>query len=483
MEKCIKNIVAILILILGFTSCGKNKLDLFPLTEPSENTFYSNKEEVQAGLLEVYRQLSIIYDAEGVPDLFGEVYSDNTVIIAHAGSESAYAGIMARTINADNGLILTAWQKAYKGVFMCNKIIDQLDNLSIEIDKSEVDKMRGQALVIRSLIYFDLVRTFGAVPYIDKVITPAEAYEFLRVDQGIIYENIIKDLNLAKSILPNSWAGNDIGRVTSHSAAAILGKIYLTMGENNKAKSELDYIISSNLFSLDANGDGDIDVNDIRYLYSPNTKNCKSSILEVQYMSGANAANSHHQVNYTPFYYSFSLPGDTRTDYRGNGHNSPSTDLINEFENGDPRREISLLTGYIDMSTGDSIYFPYTMKFYDPNWNYPGQNFEIIRYADILLMYSEITDDPQYLNMVRNRAGVPEFGSSGYPIDKFPTLSLAIEHERRVELCFEFHRFFDLVRTGRATEVVPGLKLSQTLFPIPQYEIDVNPKLTQNPGY
>lgn len=80
------------------------------------------------------------------------------------------------------------------------------------------------------------------------------------------------------------------------------------------------------------------------------------------------------------------------------------------------------------------------MKFYDPNWRYPGQNFEIIRYADVLLMYSEVTNDPSYLNMVRARVGLPGFGQEGYP-EKYNTLTLAIEHERRVELCFEFHRF------------------------------------------
>jgi hypothetical protein len=88
--------------------------------------------------------------------------------------------------------------------------------------------------------------------------------------------------------------------------------------------------------------------------------------------------------------------------------------------------------------------------------------------------------------MVRARVGLPGFGQSGYP-GQFNTLAMAIEHERRVELAFEFHRFFDLVRTGRAIEVMQakGYKINQNniLFPIPLNTIDVNPKITQNPGY
>ena len=127
----------------------------------------------------------------------------------------------------------------------------------------------------------------------------------------------------------------------------------------------------------------------------------------------------------------------------------------------------------------------FTLKYFDPNWWNAGQNFEIIRYADILLMYAEVTGDAQYLNMVRDRVGLPAFGAAGYPSELYPTLERAIEHERRMELGMEMHRFFDLVRTGRAVEVMQSKVDGDViiLFPIPLYAIDVNPSLTQNPGY
>jgi hypothetical protein len=102
-------------------------------------------------------------------------------------------------------------------------------------------------------------------------------------------------------------------------------------------------------------------------------------------------------------------------------------------------------------------------------------------------MYAEVTNDPEYLNMVRARVGLPPYGSAGYPSDKYPTLPLAIYHERRMELCFEFHRFFDLVRHDHALEVMGSkgydINENKLLFPIPLNEIDINPDLNQNPGY
>src|SRR5690625_7347037 len=123
------------------------------------------------------------------------------------------------------------------------------------------------------------------------------------------------------------------------------------------------------------------------------------------------------------------------------------------------------------------------MKFYDLNWDNPGNNFAIIRYADILLMYSEVTEDPKYLNQVSARAGLPGVESNQYPHEKFPNLALAIEHASRIALCSEFHRQLALKRSDRMKDIYPDFTDNYLLFPIPEFAIDVNPKLTQNPGY
>lgn len=482
----IKNIFIIILIILFSAGCGEDELDLFPMTKITEGTFYQNETQIQQAVDDIYRQLGQFYNGGGLPDIYGELASDNTYIEFTGGATTFSEQITDFWIQTNNGDIQGVWENGYNSIFICNNVLYQLENTDVEIESTKLNIMKGQVLLIRSLIYFNMVRAWGAIPYIDTKISPSDAYEYLRVAPSEIYQSIINDLKFCKQTLPSSYSGDNVGRVTKYAASAILAKIYLTNGNTADAKTELEFIINSNQYSLDANNDGAINTADYLHLFAPDTKNCKASILEAQYKGGENAMNSNHQRLYTPYHWAFHLPGVSTT-YRGGGMNTPTDDLEEEFEENDPRKETSIYPGYINLDTDVFVEYPFTMKFFDPNWEYEGQNFEIIRYADILLMYSEVTNDPQYLNQVRARVGMPVFNSDGYPSDKFPTLSLAIEHERRIELCFEFHRFFDLVRTGRALEIMQskGYDIEQTelLFPIPLRAIDVNPELAQNPGY
>ncbi|WP_339647666.1 RagB/SusD family nutrient uptake outer membrane protein [uncultured Salegentibacter sp.] len=461
-------------------------LNLYPTTEFTSNTFYQNEQQIALAVDDVYRQLGNHYDSRGLPALFGELRSDNAYILQTAAGNDFLQQISDFNVTANNGLIQVAWEQSYSAINICNNLLYQLENNVVEIEASEAAFMEAQVLTIRSLIYFNMVRAWGAVPFVDRRIGPEEAYDFQRTDSSTIYGNLINDLNFAKETLPEAYTGNDIGRVTKYSAAAILAKIYFKTGDMTAAQSELEFIINSGFYSLDANNDGEVNLNDYLFLFEPDTKNSKSSILEVQYLSGDNAFNSNHQIDYAPWSFDYYLPGQTRT-FRGSGINTPTEDLAEEFENNDPRTSTTIRPGFTVISTGEFLAYPSTMKFYDPNFERAGQNFEIIRYADILLMYAEITNDAQYLNMVRERVGLAPFGTSDYPFEEYPTLQLAIEHERRVELAFEFHRFFDLVRTGRAIEVMSeyGYEINenQFLFPIPLNEIDINPDIEQNPGY
>lgn len=483
MKKFIYLIFAVAFFV--FQGCSDD-LDLYPLTTTTEGTFYKNETEIQQAADYIYGRLGQHYNAQGVCDLYGELYSDNTRIILATGANNYREQISDFFIGSDNALINSAWNNSYKDIFICNNVLYQIENTTVELDDSKIKILEGQTMLVRALIYFNMVRAWGAIPYIDKKVSPEESYDYLRVEPSIIYQKLIADLNYCKEVLPNSYTGKDVGRVTKYGAAAILAKIYLTLGDKNKAMTELEYIINSNLYSLDANNDGTVNVDDYLYIFAPNTKNCKSSVLEAQYMAGENAFNTNHQSTYTPFNWDFHLPGQTIT-WRGGGNNTPTEDLGNEFEPNDPRINTSISPGYTVLGSEIFVEYPYTLKFYDPNYQYEGQNFEIIRYADILLMYSEVTDDPQYLNMVRARVGMPAFGTNEYPTDKYPTLALALEHERRIELCFEFHRFFDLVRTNRAIDVMGAkgynINGNKLLFPIPINAIDVNPELIQNPGY
>jgi starch-binding outer membrane protein, SusD/RagB family len=473
-------------LVLVFFSCQEDYLNFYPKDSMTEGNFYNSMLQLQQAVDNVYWQLGRIYSASSLPDLYGELRSDNTNIYFPIGGSPVDDPISEFRALSNNTRFLEAWNETYNAIYICNNAIHHLQNTNIEIDQALKNRMIAEVTLMRALFYFNLVRAWGNVPLVVTKVSPAESYNYSRESAEKVYEQIITDLTLAKTNLPEAYTGNNVGRVTKYAASAILAKVYLTLNNTASARTELEFIINSGRYSLDANGDGVVNFDDFKHLFAPNTKNSKSSILEVQYLAGQNANNSNHQAQYTPYHVAFNLPGTTGA-FRGGGKNSPTNDLANEFEPGDPRKEISIVPGYVNQLTGLFVVYPYTMKFYDPNYLNAGQNFEIIRYADILLMYAEVTGDPQYLNMVRARVGLPLYGTPGYPSDLYPTLALAIEHERRVELCFEFHRFFDLVRTGRAIEVMQSkgydITPQKLLFPIPDYVIDVSPRITQNPGW
>lgn len=481
------SIYILIVVILGAFSCNEGELDLYPKTQITEGNFYENEEQLILSVNDIYRQLARIYNAQGIADLYGELRSDNTYIEFTGGSTTFSEEIADYYIRTNNGLIENAWETSYNAIFICNNALFHLENSEVQFtDPTLRERLKAEATLVRSLIFFNMVRVWGGIPLPLKPLKPEEGYDYLRESKEVVYQQIINDLQYAKNNLPESYTGNDVGRVTKYGAAAILAKAYLTMGDTQSASNELKEIIDSNRFSLDANGDGNINSEDYEFLFMPSTKNSKASLLEVQYLGGENAVNSNHQSQYTPFHWAFHLPGMNET-FRGNGMNTPTQDLVDEFEAEDTvRKRVSVYPGYLNLDTDQFIDYPFTMKFYDPNWRYPGQNFEIIRYADILLMYAEVTGDPTYLNRVRARVGLPGFGEPGYP-EEYNDLALALEHERRVELCFEFHRFFDLARTGRAVEIMKakGFDIDQEklVFPIPLRAIDVNNKINQNPGY
>lgn len=464
--------------------CSEDQLHLYPETRLTQGNFYKTESQLVQAVDDVYRQMNRVYDARGVVDLYSELYSDNAYIEFTGGSTTFEEDIMSFRIQTNNGRIQTAWETCYNAIYICNTVIEQLQKTEVKFTQPDLkNRLIAEATFVRSLIYFNMVRIWGDVPMPLKVVTADESYEYVRESEATIYQQIIKDLIQSKASLPAAYTGTDVGRITKYAATAVLAKVYLTQGDKANAGKELKEIIDSNQYSLDANRDGKVNRDDYVHLFQPATKNSKSSVLELQFLAGQNAVNSTYQQMYTPYHWAFHLPGSKET-FRGEGMNTPTADLINEFEAADStRKNISVYPGYVNLETGQFIAYPFTMKFYDPNWRYAGQNVEIIRYADILLMYSEVTGDPTYLNQVRARVGLPGFGTAGYPA-KYATLAQAIEHERRVELSFEFHRFFDLVRTGRAVEVLKAKGFAITdkklRFPIPQNAIDVNPKLTQN---
>jgi hypothetical protein len=246
------------------------------------------------------------------------------------------------------------------------------------------------------------------------------------------------------------------------------------MGNKPAAAQVLTEIVNSNEYDL---------LPSYASLWVVTNKNSRESVFELQRLGGSSSNP------YSPYYSGF-FPNVSIT-FSGTGMNQVTDDLWNEYEAGDVRKNLSIDTGYLNGS-GSFVRQKFPKKWTDANAPVVGStklsnnNFMIFRYADVLLMLSEATGDMSHLNKVRARVNLPLFGSAAYP-STYATADLAIEHERRVELAMEFHRWFDLKRTGRAIPVLsakgkPVTEKKLTL-PIPEIVRQQNPDVTQNDGY
>jgi hypothetical protein len=332
-------------------------------------------------------------------------------------------------------------------------------------------------MFLRGLYYYNLVQLFGGVPLVTKVISADESYGILRSPVADVYTQIVSDLKFAADNLPLANAVPAAGRASKGAAETVLGKVYLSLNNKTAATQVLQDVYNSGQYSL---------LPQYTSLFGPNVKNTKESVFEIQYLGGS-ASNP-----YSPYWTAFApVTNGVITKY-GGGINQVTDDLYNEYEAGDPRRDASIETGYTD-AKGNFVNIKFPKKWEDRTAPTSGtqelsnNNFMVLRYADVLLLLSEATGDATYLNQVRARVGLAAFGSAGYPSAQYPTLALAIEHERKVELALEFHRFFDLKRTGRALTVLTAkgkvVTEQRLVLPIPQYVITQNSKITQNPGY
>lgn len=449
-------------------------LDLSPISQANENGFYQSEEDFETAMVSVYNTLYTIYGPQSLPSYYGEMASDNAYCAETAGNYTDKISLSSHeNLTSANSIVEEFWNDYYESMFKINNVISKLNGANFET-KSQIE---GEARFLRALYYFDLVRAFGDVPLVLTPVSVSEAYAMGRTPASEVYAAIIEDLQFAASNLPAKSGERFTGAATSDAANALLGKVYLTMGDKTNATTALMKVYGK--FSLESN---------FADLWSLSNKNCKESIFEVQYLGGKSNPYSTYWAKFTPL--------DNRSVTKwGMGVNQVTEDLYNAFESGDVRRDASIQNGYTSAS-GEQVAAKFFVKWRDDNAEIDGltecgdNNFIILRYADVLLMLSEATGDAKYLNEIRHRVNLPGYGESGYP-SQYSTLTAAIQHERQVELCGEFHRFFDIIRLGTAVNVLNSsskathlTSADQLLLPIPQGVIDQNPGvITQNSAY
>lgn len=481
------NLIAIALLGVSFSSCS-DFLEQNPQTDLSENDFYKTADDIASAVNGAYSSLQE-GDIYGNWYIFGEIPSDNTRNQL-SGSVTTQDEFDKFYIDTQNATIANFWKAAYKVINRTNTVLGRIDG--IPIDASLANRYKLECKFIRALMYFNLVRVYGDVPLVLKEINIAESYDILREPQANVYNQIIADLKEAQA-LPVSYPAAEDGRATQGAAKALLGKVYMTLRNYTEAETILGEVVNSGRYSLLENTPGSLNIDGYGSVFSPINHNSREGIFEIQFLKGGYDEGSNYANNFAPENSGTNVVAVGGT----GGNNVPEMDIYNAYEEGDLRRDFSMSLGYYDnRKNNEWVESRYVCKFMDVPYqnNDASNNYPVIRYADVLLMYAEALNQNgktaeacRYLNMTRRR-GFGYQTTETSPVDLQTTdktqFERMVEQERRVELAFENHRWFDLIRTGRAVEVMKskGFTLNETnlICPIPQKQIDVNPKLTQN---
>lgn len=452
----------------------------------------------------------------------------------------------------DNELLLQYYRAKYQGIQRCNLVLERVPGMDPELfDEEEYqcvdglqERIIGEAYFLRAFYYFQLVRVYGGVPLVlNNLLTDAD-WQQPRATADAVYDQIVADLTEANERLwlrsDSRFADTDMGRATKGAAQAMLLKVNLYRHQYEEARAWGDSIILSNEYSLETN-------------YADNwlleNENGVESVFEIQYMEDPSSdygeGNGFSRGTFTQILTRSRSQDPMFGSNAGWGFNKPTHNLYDEYEEGDPRRDVTIwdATGHMT-NESEEIYCgtPYCSRKYawyttDADGNVTGANtlahasrgplnYKLIRYADVLLMYAEACEAAggagkcgktaeQALNEVRQRAranaadpdALPDYPDYSIKVNgqeiAAPTLQQAIRHERRVELAMEGHRWFDICRWGgfdgqgvkahmdayAATEsqeardeMADFVAGKHELFPIPEEERMLNP-MEQNPGY
>jgi len=471
-----------------FASC-KKFLDLKPLSQSTTGTFYQTADDFFKALNGVYYTVQESYGFFYY--LVGDLRADNTTTQTLGGAnfwETGRISIDQFEETADNDRIQRLYRFSYNGIQRANAILDKIGNA--DIPESLKTQYTGEAKTIRANFYYNLVRVFGGIPLVTTEFTDInETYKVGRATVNEVYDQIILDLQEAKTLLPLSYDANNIGRVTKGAATSLLGDVYLTLHQYGNAAAEFKEVIASNQYQL---------LDNYSDVFLDGTHGNKEAIWQAQFKSSTPYSGSSFANFFAP-------TGSDNILVNGPavGFNQPTEDLINDYEVGDLRKAASIGDGYTD---GGGTFIPAKyIKLYvrfEANALDSDLDWYILRYSDILLRCAEAINEVEgptiesygHLNKVRERAGLAPL--SGLSKDDFRT---AVFHEERMETAFEGKRWFDLLRTGRALTVMNAkvatggsasvgisspIEQYQLLFPIPSVAVATSsPYIEQNPGY
>ena len=535
--------IATALLFVGFTSSCSDFLDRYPLDELSDSSFWKTENDAMMAVTDIYGCLPTWDQDE-------DINSDNAV-----------HGIKWAAGNISKGVydpMDQSWAGSYTPIRQCNLVLEKVKD--IEMSDESRKKIEGQAYFFRAFVYFNLIRSFGDVPYIDKPLNLTDVEDITRTPREEVYAKVMADFDKAIEYLPEEWDAANTPRVTKGAALAMKARAALYYNNWQVAADASKAVMDLGKYELyDAGNTGKY-----QELFWEKSDGCDENILYVQFNY---PDKTHYLIGWECF------------PTLGWGGMNPTQSLVDAFEdkdgapiskstiynekdplkNRDPRLEVNVLHDGEEMycvtikvkplkssgktgieQHGDATATGYyQQKWLDPSidpqsegWNM-GKDWVVIRYAEVLLTYAEAMNELHPLsaesfdavNQVRRRVGMPDLQNTDPSKPTYcatqDELRKRIQNEWRVEFALEGgKRMWDIRRWGIAKEVLNapflGLKMKPVegvvdgkpaivdyilyegeniklagshyedhnyLLPVPQTEIDLNPKLTQNPGY
>jgi hypothetical protein len=500
MRRIYSKFITLLVLVSAMLPGCQKFLDEELQGDRSDQQFYKTANDAELAITGVYNVLTFA-NSDNRIWVFGDVASDDAAKGGIPGDQADIGLIDDFNVATDNGNLEQVWVVYYEGISRANKLLDNIDGINMDAERR--NQIKGEAKFLRAYFYYWLVNIYGDIPV--HLTTPtAEGMQKAATPADEVWSTvIIPDLTEAASLLPETFTGKDLGRATSIAAYAFLAKAYLFTKQWSLSEEAAMNVVNSGLHQLAL-------VYKDNFTYA--TRDNSEVIFAVRHLADqdpglGNALNSWFAPRAQ----------------NGYGFNAPEQNFVDEFE-----------------MTTDSIYDPrldYTIGrkgqiwldsnvIFDPSWSPTGYlqkkyiqplsevhkeskdqgqlHYIFLRYGDVILMLAEALNEQgktgeaeSYLNMVRKRAresylydsDLPGYGTipDGLLPDvtgsSQPSLRDAIRHERRVELGFEFHRYFDIIRYGESyanqalSDKVNFNYSTYKHFPIPQSELSTNFKL------
>ena len=465
-----------LAMLLVFASCHE-ELNQLPITSKTADSFYKTEAEIEEAVNATYSVLQWKGNYKRYIPAVGELPSDNMFDETPANDGGTYGELDQFNVIPQNNALSSIWEHHYKGIQRANIVLNRIEEVSFSDDDTK-NARKGEMKFLRSLWHFNLVRIFGDVPLVTEEVSNAlDLMGKGRQPKEVVYAQIEKDITEAISELPNRTNDNKY-RVTKQAAQALAGKIYLTLKKYTEAKKHLDAVVNSGVYSL---------LTDVTKIFDISNEMNDEIIFAVQF--AANINGNKEGSDAARIFSSAARIGGAK------GHGSIEKTLYNSYDDADPRKSAYIGTTDVDGKTIE-VFYSNKLTINESKVGDSESDWVVLRYAEVLLMLAEVENElsnpskaTTYLNRVRARVSLADVTTT----DKV-AIDTAIEKERRWELIGEGHRWFYLLRTGKALNTMKAFNMAlaykytfeefELLMPIPQNQILTDPSaIKQNPGY